>query len=76
MKIFLNFFSINPLLSVIVDNNWRKDSLKDLDIILPNHAKTQNDPEITEGGYNKIIPNEKSKEWNDIGLQDLLGIIL
>jgi len=60
------------LISVIVDNNWRKDSLKDLDIFIPSHAKAQQEFENMDS-FNKLLPPEKTKEWNDIGLTDLLG---
>jgi hypothetical protein len=58
--------SANPLISVIVDNDWRKDSLRDLDIFIPSHAKTQ--AEEGPENLNKLLPPEKTKEWTDIGI--------
>ena len=50
----------NPLLTEIVDNEWRKDIIKDLNIWIPENAKMVG-----------TLDNE-DKKWNDTGLHDLL----
>ncbi|KAL4501657.1 hypothetical protein ABPG72_018708 [Tetrahymena utriculariae] len=77
--ILINFFvskqnSSNPLLSVIVDNEWRKESFKNVNIFIPEGAKLtiNNDANDTHEPSLKF-PIEKIKEWNDIGIHELLG---
>lgn len=81
MQYHLSYISANPLLPIVVDHKWRKDSFRgkhsiseDVNIYVPEVAKNMISPESQE------IPeiftkfnSEKGKEWNDISIQDMLG---
>ena len=58
---------------MIVDNNWRKESLKDVEIFVPNNGKLTNDFLDQVDGLTKFGGAEKVKEWNDLGMMDMLG---
>ncbi len=64
----------NPLLAEIVDTPWRQDSIKDLNIYIPESAKQFNniDHQETLSELSRFSCNKKNKHWNDIGLYDLL----
>ncbi|EWS71323.1 hypothetical protein TTHERM_000327419 (macronuclear) [Tetrahymena thermophila SB210] len=64
----------NPLLSVIVDNEWRKESFKNVNIFIPEGAKLTINNDANDAHEPSLkFPIEKVKEWNDIGLHELLG---
>jgi hypothetical protein len=55
-----------------IDSSWRKDSIGDVNIFVPETEAGKNElNEITEM-YLKI-PHERPREWTESGIADLLG---
>ena len=64
----------NPVMSQIIDDEWRKEKFTDLDIILSSktvQTKLNLDQNEEEGGAQRI-PITEVREWADPGLNELI----
>ena len=68
----LFYISLDPLLSTKVDNDWRKDFLKDINIFL----SEKQSQEIDHLEFPSKMNLDKDRIWNDNGIQELITQII
>ena len=63
----------NPVMSQIIDDEWRREKFSDLDIILSSKT-VQTKLNIDQGDEEgqQRIPITEVREWNDPGLAELI----
>jgi hypothetical protein len=63
-----------PVLTQVIDDEWRKEKFTDLDIILTSKiVQTKLNLDQGDEEMQQRIPITEVREWNDVGLQELIS---
>ena len=66
------FFSVKPIQTYLIDDEWIKEKNIEMDIVLPYKNIETLDEENLKDDNGLIGPDNKKIKWNDPGLLDLL----
>ena len=65
------FFSVKPIQTYLIDDEWIKEKNIEMDIVLPyKNIENLEEENLKDDGL--IGPDNKKLKWNDPGLLDLL----
>lgn len=57
----------------VIDDEWRREKFNDLDVVLPfSVSKTIQMESYADTDNQRGLPISETKEWNDLGMNDLI----
>ncbi|CAI2385572.1 unnamed protein product [Moneuplotes crassus] len=61
-----------PIYTEIIDDEWRKETLQDLDLVIGSAAINTDMSKNYERDLSQRLPTTEAKEWNDLSLEELI----
>ena len=62
-----------PVHTSVIDDEWRKEKLEDLDIFLPPEINKNFQMQGMDADSQSRLPFSETKEWTDLSLDELIG---